>query len=93
VLRRLWALVPPEDERVRWSVEGVSSSDRTRAICQAAEREGVDLVCVGTAEGSHSGGPLARELMARCRRPVMVVPASSVGREPRGWGSQGVHGG
>jgi nucleotide-binding universal stress UspA family protein len=92
VQRKLWALVPPEDERVRWSVEGVTSSDRVKAICQAAEREGVDLVCVGTSEGSHLGaGALARELMARCRRPVMVVPAP-VSREPRGWGAQGVHG-
>jgi nucleotide-binding universal stress UspA family protein len=92
VLRRLWALVPPEDERVHWSVEGVTSGEPAQAICQAAEREGVDLVCVGTAEGRGGGGLLARELMARCRRPVMVVPASSVGREPRGWGSEGVHG-
>jgi nucleotide-binding universal stress UspA family protein len=92
VQRRLWALVPPEDERVRWSVEGVTSSDRTQAICQAAEREGADLVCVGTAEGSHGGGPLARELMARCRRPVMVVPSPVAGREPRGWGVEGFHG-
>jgi nucleotide-binding universal stress UspA family protein len=92
VLRKLWALVPPEDERVRWSVEGVASTDRTKAICQAAEREGADLVCVGTSEGSHAGGPLARELMARCRRPVMVVPTSAVGREPRGWGAEGLHG-
>jgi nucleotide-binding universal stress UspA family protein len=93
VQRRLWALVPPEDERVRWSVEGVTCSDRTKAICQAAEREGVDLVCVGTAEGHHSGGALARELMARCRRPVMVVPSPAASREPRGWGAEGIHGG
>ena len=92
VLRQLWALVPPEDERVRWSVEGVTSSDRTQAICQAAEREGADLVCVGTPEGSHGGGALARELMARCRRPVMVVPSPAEGREPRGWGGEGLHG-
>lgn len=92
VLRKLWALVPPEDERVRWSVEGVTSSDRTQAICQAAEREGVDMVCVGTAEGSHAGVPLARELMARCRRPVMVVPCPATSREPRGWGTQDLHG-
>jgi nucleotide-binding universal stress UspA family protein len=92
VLRRLWALVPPEDERVRWSVEGVTGTDRARAICQAAEREGADLVCVGTAEGGHVGGALARELMARCRRPVLVVPSPVTGREPRGWGVEGLHG-
>jgi nucleotide-binding universal stress UspA family protein len=92
VLRQLWGLVPPEDERVRWSVEGVTGSDPTRAICQAAEREGVDLVCVGAAEGSGARGHLVRELMARCRRPVMVVPAPAAAREPRGWGSEGLPG-
>ncbi len=91
VLRRLWALVPPEDERVRWSVEGVTGEDRVRAICQAAEREGVDLVCVGTSERG-PGGALARELMASCRRPVMVVPAPADAREPRGWGAEGLQG-
>jgi nucleotide-binding universal stress UspA family protein len=59
-------------------VEGVSGDDVAQAICQATEREGVDLVCVGAEERAHrpgSLGPVTRRLVERCRRPVMVVPA------------------
>ena len=51
VLRQLRALVPLDPGEVRWSVEGVTTSDVVLGICQAAEREGVDLVCVGATEG------------------------------------------
>lgn len=92
VMRRLQALVPQENDGVRWTIEGVSASEEAQAICQAAEREGVDLVCVG-AVGGRMGrvGGVARELMARCHRPVLVVPAPEEAREPLGWGSQGIH--
>ena len=55
--------------------------DVTLAICQATEREGVDLVCVATSpvpsrEPDALKGGVARELVARCRRPVMVVPTA-----------------
>jgi nucleotide-binding universal stress UspA family protein len=88
VLRRLRALVPADDTAVRWSVEGVSAREVALAICQASEREGVDLVCVGAVEarGSRPTG-ITRELLARCHRPVLVVPSPAEGREPRGWGS------
>jgi nucleotide-binding universal stress UspA family protein len=93
VLRRLQALVPQEGAGVRWTVEGVSASDVSLAICQAAEREGVDLVCVGAAEGRLGWrGGMAHELMTRCHRPVMVVPAPAEAREPSGWGLHDVHG-
>ncbi|MDY7231325.1 universal stress protein [Hyalangium rubrum] len=94
VLRRLWALVPAEDERVRWSVEGVSGTDVAQAVCQAADREGVDLVCVGAEEGHRrgGGGNLGRVLMMRCKRPVLVVPSQQVGREPPEWGGADLHG-
>jgi nucleotide-binding universal stress UspA family protein len=80
VLQRLRALVPPEDgAAVRWTVEGVSGEDVARAICQATEREGVDLVCLGTSEDGRRagglGGAVARQLRERCARPVMLVPA------------------
>jgi nucleotide-binding universal stress UspA family protein len=79
VLRRLRELVPSEDgATVQWTVEGVSGDDVAQAICQATEREGVDLVCVGAAEEARrpgSLGPVTRRLVERCRRPVMVVPA------------------
>jgi nucleotide-binding universal stress UspA family protein len=83
VERRLWEQVPRDAVAlaVHWSVEGVSGDDVTVAICQATEREGVDLVCVGT---SSRRAPVpdaledavARELVLRCRRPVMVVPSA-----------------
>ncbi|MCY1018385.1 universal stress protein [Pyxidicoccus sp. MSG2] len=83
VLQRLWELVPRDagSQAVHWSVEGVSGDDVTLAICQATEREGVDLVCVGTSpepsrEPDALKGAVARELVARCRRPVMVVPTA-----------------
>lgn len=77
VLSRLRALVPSDGDAVRWTVEGVSGGDVARAICQTSEREGVDLVCVGaSAEARRPGslGPVTRSLVARCRRPVLVVP-------------------
>ncbi len=83
LLQRLWELVPRDEtsQAVRWSVEGVTGEDVTLAICQATEREGVDLVCVGTSlEPSRLRdaleGEVAHELVARCRRPVMVVPSA-----------------
>ncbi len=93
VLHRLWALVPREEAAARWSVEGVTSADVVQAICQAAEREGVDLVCLGATEGrwGGAGGPVVHELMARCRRPVLVVPPHAPGAEPPGWGEMDVH--
>lgn len=83
MLQRLWELVPRDEtaQTVRWSVEGVTGEDVTLAICQATEREGVDLVCVGTSlEPSRLRdaleGEVAHELVTRCRRPVMVVPSA-----------------
>ncbi|HYI00329.1 universal stress protein, partial [Hyalangium sp.] len=93
VLRQLHALVPREASGVRWSVEGVSASEEVLAICQAAEREGADLVCVGAKEGHLARlGGVAQALMARCHCPVMVVPAHAEAREPPGWGPPGLHG-
>ncbi|NTX17640.1 universal stress protein [Myxococcus sp. CA056] len=83
MLRRLWELVPRDEgaQALRWSVEGVTGEDIAQAICQATEREGVDLVCLGTSgepsrEPDALPGAVARELVARCRRPVMVVPGT-----------------
>ncbi|HLM42313.1 MAG TPA: universal stress protein [Myxococcaceae bacterium] len=84
VMRRLQSLVPQEEgaRSVQWTVEGVTGDDVAQAICQATEREGVDLVCLGTSTGKghkgHSeyfGDSVARALVARCRRPVVVLHA------------------
>lgn len=81
VLERLEALVPhePGSSEVRWTLEGVTGDDVARAICQATEREGVDLVCLGTSDApghsGHLGDSVARALVERCRRPVVVLHA------------------
>ncbi|HYO70507.1 MAG TPA: universal stress protein [Archangium sp.] len=81
VLERLKALVPREEgaAEVQWTMEGVTGDDVARAICQATEREGVDLVCLGTSDApGHShylSDAVARALVERCRRPVVVLPA------------------
>jgi nucleotide-binding universal stress UspA family protein len=81
VMERLKALVPHEDgvQPVQWTMEGVTGDDVARAICQATEREGVDLVCLGTSDAPAPGGYLsesvARALVERCRRPVVVLHA------------------
>jgi nucleotide-binding universal stress UspA family protein len=80
-MERLKALVPREEgvQPVRWTMEGVTGDDVARAICQATEREGVDLVCLGTSEARASAGYLgesvARALVEHCRRPVVVLRA------------------
>jgi nucleotide-binding universal stress UspA family protein len=81
VLRRLQALVPTDGgaPSLLWTMEGVTGHDVAQAICQATEREGVDLVCLGTSDArSHEdvlGEAVARDLVARCRRPVMILHA------------------
>jgi nucleotide-binding universal stress UspA family protein len=81
ILQRLQALVPTDSggPSLQWTMEGVTGSDVAQAICQATEREGVDLVCLGTSDArSHEdalGEAVARELVARCRRPVMILHA------------------
>jgi nucleotide-binding universal stress UspA family protein len=81
VMERLESLVPHDEgaREVRWTVEGVTGDDVAQAICQATEREGVDLVCLGTCEATEPTGYLsdsvAQDLVARCRRPVMVLHA------------------
>ncbi|WNG51746.1 universal stress protein [Archangium minus] len=81
VMERLKALVPHEDgaQQVQWTMEGVTGDDVARAICQATEREGVDLVCLGTSSARGDAGYLndsvARALVERCRRPVVVLHA------------------
>jgi len=72
----------PSDASARGRVTRVhvlESRDAAKAICQAAERLGVDLVCVGTRRGSSAKkallGSVALEVLARCRRPVLLAPA------------------
>lgn len=55
------------------------SHDPARAICQAAERLGVDLVCIGTHGRTGAAkallGSVAREVLSQSRRPVLLTRA------------------
>jgi nucleotide-binding universal stress UspA family protein len=80
--RRMLAELVPEQaskDGIRTEIDCTEDFDPARAIVNAAERHDCDLVCVGT----HGQGPLsvllgsvAREVLRRSRRPVLVVPAA-----------------
>ncbi|MCE9519565.1 MAG: universal stress protein [Verrucomicrobia bacterium] len=52
------------------------------AICEAAERFGADVICVGTRERPSADaatlGPVPHGVITRARSPVMIVPRASV---------------
>jgi nucleotide-binding universal stress UspA family protein len=77
--KQLRALIPAEAE-ARWlttKVEVVASRQHSTAICQAAERFGADLICIGSHGRSGLSkailGSVAHDVMAASRRPVLVV--------------------
>ena len=85
--KQLRALVPAGAE-ARWlttKVEVVESRHCSTAICQAAERFGADLICIGshgrTGLSKAILGSVAQDVMAGSQRPVLVVEVMSV-REP-----------
>jgi len=76
---RLRALLPKDAEAQGREVEVqvVAGEDTAKALLQAAERLNVDVLCMGT-HGSSAlrtalMGSVAREVMQRADRPVMVV--------------------
>lgn len=60
-------------------IEVVEADDVPRAILEAAERHGADLVCLGTHRygrvTSALIGSVARMVARRCPRPVLLVPS------------------
>jgi nucleotide-binding universal stress UspA family protein len=76
-------LLPTEGRAPEIEVEALESDDAARAILQAAERHGVDLLVLGR----HGHGPLAAALMGsvaravsqRSPRPVLLVPEVPAG--------------
>jgi len=81
VARRLLGLVP-DDVTARaknTEIHVLESDDPAKAICQAAERLGVDLLCLGT--HGHSGvaqvllGSVAQGVLAHSTRPVLITRA------------------
>jgi nucleotide-binding universal stress UspA family protein len=78
---RLQALVPEDalTRGIRSRVEVVEHSYPAMAICQAGERFGVDLICLGSR--GHSSlkkkllGSVTEAVLRRSKRPVMVIRA------------------
>ena len=63
-------------------IEVVESEDAASAICQAAERCGAHMICVGThAHGRLASavlGSVAQQVIAKARCPVLAVPPPQV---------------
>ncbi len=78
-MARLQTLIPAEAAAlgIHSEVEVARSSDVAGGICQAAERFGADLICLG--RHGESGltnkllGSVAQKVMAHSRRPLLVV--------------------
>ena len=81
---RLLALRPADSEvpGVSLSVEAVIHADAARAICEAADRFGADVICMGSRGHSRLGaallGSVAQAVIAGAHRPVLVVPPPRV---------------
>jgi len=80
---QLRALVPADSKArgVHTETRIVESGDAGKAICEAAERFGADLICIGS--HGRSGltaavlGSVAQVVVARSGRPVLIIPPPS----------------
>lgn len=78
---KLRALIPAEAalHGVNTEVEVIEHREAAEAICQAGERCGVDVVCLGTHGRSGLSaavlGSVASGVMARSKRPLLAVRA------------------
>jgi nucleotide-binding universal stress UspA family protein len=83
---QLQALIPAGAEPlgIKSQVEVVKHSNVATAICQAAERFGADVICIGSHGRSGLSkailGSVAQDVMARSQRPVLVVGPPETGR-------------
>lgn len=79
--RRLEALIPRDAAArgIEARIEVLYGVNVAQAICQAAERNGADVICIGShgrvGAARLALGSVAQEVMARSRRPVLVVRA------------------
>jgi nucleotide-binding universal stress UspA family protein len=80
--RRLDALVPPDAAArgIAFRTEVLFGLKVADAICQAAERHAVDVICIGSHGRSGAArlllGSVAREVIDRSRKPVFLVKAA-----------------
>lgn len=78
-ITKLQVLIPGEATRLGLASEPhvVESCDPAKAICQAAERFGADVICLGsrgrTGLSATVLGSVAQAVIAKSRRPVLVV--------------------
>ena len=81
-LKKLRALVPNQAKAlgIATEMELAESPDTAKAICQAAERFGADVICMGTHGRSGISaailGSVAKSVMATSTRPIFTVPAA-----------------
>ena len=79
VERQLRALIPPQAEAsgINSEVEVAEHRKPATAICQAAERFGADVICLGTHGRSGLSaavlGSVANGVMAGSKRPLLIV--------------------
>ncbi len=79
IQRQLEAVVPQDAAArgIEVHIEVLYGLSVPRAICQAAERTGADVICVGSHGRSAVArlvvGSVAQELIAQSRRPVLLV--------------------
>jgi hypothetical protein len=66
------------DLNVGLKVELIDRDRGTRAICELAERENADLICVSATDRSGA----AQEVLRMCRTAVLHVPETGDGKEP-----------
>jgi nucleotide-binding universal stress UspA family protein len=80
---RLTALIPPDlsARSIEVSIEVLYGLSIPHAICQAAERAGADVICIGSHGRTGAArlvlGSVAQGLIARSARPVLVVKSAS----------------
>lgn len=78
LLAQIRSLVPPDTEE-RFDIEGeiIENTDAAEAIAQEAERFGADAICIGshgrTGLAKTFLGSVAQGVMAKSKRPVLVV--------------------
>ncbi|WP_395748495.1 universal stress protein [Prosthecobacter sp.] len=67
----------PQAPGVVITSEVLANSDFSAAICEAAERKGADVICMGTKGHSRAGaallGSTVQAVLARAHKPVFVV--------------------
>lgn len=78
-LEQLRRLIPTEaiEQGFKVEVEVVADVDPAKAICDAAERLDVDLICIGSrgpCKGAAALGDTTLAVLTRSSRPVLIVP-------------------